>query len=196
MKKIIHQLFIFFGIFSITLAILNYFLKVDILAHLVIFSFAFTSLFIGLDCIFSKKIIIPSRYSRRLSETYNGIAAYAHGIIFIILAGFLFVINYLIITEEGNNAFKMIIKRPGFLLVLVGTYILSYSIIAFKGYQEQNLTTKFVYYLELVTSRMLMGIILLLWGIGFIVVGFIEIVNAVYFDSIGGGFIEVLFDRN
>ncbi|GMU96053.1 MAG: hypothetical protein AMXMBFR50_15690 [Ignavibacterium album] len=166
------------------------------MTHLVIFSFAFTSLFIGLDCIFSNKIIIPSRYSRRLSETYNGIAAYAHGIIFIILAGFLFVINYFIITEEGNNAFKMIIKRPGFLLVLLGTYILSYSIIAFKGYQEQNLTTKFVYYLELVTSRMLMGIILLLWGIGFIVVGFIEIVNAVYFDSIGGGFIEVLFDSN
>ncbi len=159
-----------------------------------IFSFAFTSLFIGLDCIFSKKIIIPSRYSRRLSETYIGIAAYAHGITLIMLAGFLFLINYLIITEKDKSVFKMIIKRPGFLFVLIGIYILSYSIIAFKGYQEQNLATKFVYYLELVTSRILMGIILLLWGIGFIVVGYIEIVNPVYFDSIGGGFLEVLFD--
>lgn len=195
MKKLIGRLVIFFGLLSVALAILNYFLNIKILTHLVIFSFVITSFIIGLDCMLSKKIVMPSRYSKRLSETYIGIAAYAHGVIFFMLAGFLFTVNYLILADTGNNFFKMIIRRPGFLFLVIGIYIISFSIIAFAGYQEQKQTTKFVYYLDLVASRLLPGIILTCWGIGFIVIGVIEIINPEYFDSIGGGFLEILLQK-
>lgn len=136
---------------------------------------------------------MPSRYSRKLSETYVGIAAIAYGITFLILAVFLFYVNYLVITNEGQSFFELVIRSPGGVLLVIGIYILSYSIIAFAGYKEQTQATKFVYYLDLVTSRLLPGILLLLWGLGFTVLGIIEILNPVYFDSIGGGFIEFLF---
>lgn len=194
MKKLIGRLVIFLGLLSVAFAILNYFLNIKILTHLVIFSFAITSFIIGLDCILSKKIVMPSSYSKRLSETYIGVAAYAHGVTFFILAGFLFTVNYLLLADSGNNFFKLIIRRPGFLFLVIGIYILAFSVIAFAGYQEQKQTTKFVYYFDLVASRLLPGIILTCWGIGFIVFGVIEIINPEYFDSIGGGFLELLFN--
>ncbi len=136
---------------------------------------------------------MPSRYSRRLTETYIGTAAIAYGITFLILAGFLFYVNYLVITNDGQSFFDLVIRRPGAVLIVIGIYIFSYSIIAFAGYKEQRQTTKFIYYLDFFTSRLLPGIILLLWSLGFTVLGIIEILNPVYFDSIGGGFIELLF---
>lgn len=157
MKKLIGRLVILFGSLSVAIAILDYFFSfhIQILTYIVIFLFASTSFLIGLDCILSKKIIMPSRYSKRFSETYTGIAAYAQGVTFLIIAGYLFIITYLILTDAGNNFFKMIIRRPGFLFIVIGIYILSYSIIAFAGYQEQKQTTKFVYYLDLIASRLL-----------------------------------------
>ncbi len=195
MKKVISNAVIIVGIISIILAIIAYILKSNSFSDIAIFSFSITSLLIGLDAILSKKIIMPSRYSRKLSETYIGIAAIAQGITFLILAVFLFYLNYLILTNTGQNFFNLIIKRPGAVLIIIGIYISSYSIIAFVGYKEQKQTTKFVYYLDLIASRLLPGIILLLWGLGFTVLGIIEISNPTYFDSIGGGFIELLFSK-
>jgi len=158
-----------------------------------LFLFALISFLIGLETIVKRKIILQSRYSRRLNETYTGVAAIAQGITLIILGFFLGFIDYLDLTNTGQSAFESIIKRPGIILIIIGIYVLSYALIAFLGYKEQSETSRFVYYLDLFVSRVLPGIILLAWGLGFTILGFIEVFNPTYFDSIGGGFLEVLF---
>jgi hypothetical protein len=163
------------------------------LINIGLFLFASISLLIGFEAIVKRKIVLQSRYSRRLNETYIGIAAIAQGITLLILGMFLAFIDYLDLTNTGQSAFECVIKRPGIILIIIGIYVLSYSLIAFLGYKEQNETSRFVYYLDLFASRLLPGIILLVWGLGFMILGFIDVFNPTYFDSIGGGFLEVLF---
>lgn len=193
MKKVLRNLIIIIGLIAIGLAVLSNYCESKLLASIVIFIFAITSLLIGIEAIINREIILISRYSRRLNETYRGIAAIAHGVTFIILSSFFGVVSILYYQHSGEYLFQYFIKRPGAILIIIGVYMSSFSVIAFAGYKEQKHTTKFVYYLDLIASRLLPGIILLAWAIAFILLGIIEIVNPQYFDSLGGGFLEVLF---
>lgn len=189
----LRNLIIIIGLVAIGLAVLSNYYESVLLTFIVLFLFAITSLLIGIEAIINREIILISRYSRRLNETYRGIAAIAHGITFIIMSLFLGIISILYYQNSGDNVFTYFIKRPGAILLIIGIYMFSFSVIAFAGYKEQNQTTKFVYYIDLIASRLLPGIILLAWAIAFILLGIIEIVNPQYFDSLGGGFLEVLF---
>lgn len=184
------------GLIAIGSAVLSNYYESKLFTFIVIFLFAITSMLIGLEAILLKEIIFVSRYSRRLNETYRGIAAIAHGVIFIIISLFLGVISFLVYQDSGDNVFQFFIKRPGVIFLIIGVYMFSFSLIAFAGYKEQTQTSRFVYYLDLITSRLLPGTILLVWAVAFTVLGIIEIINPAYFDSIGGGFIELIFLKN
>lgn len=196
MKNLLRNLIITVGLIAIGLAVLSNYYESKLFTFIVIFLFAITSMLIGLEAILLKEIIFVSSYSRRLNETYRGIAAIAHGVIFIIISLFLGVISFLVYQDSGDNVFQFFIKRPGVIILIIGVYIFSFSLIAFVGYKEQTQTSRFVYYLDLITSRLLPGTILLVWAVAFTVLGIIEIINPAYFDSIGGGFIELIFLKN
>lgn len=196
MKNLLRNLIITVGLIAIGLAVLSNYYESKLFTFIVIFLFAITSMFIGLEAILLKEIIFVSRYSRRLNETYRGIAAIAHGVIFIIISIFLGVTSFIFYQDSGDNVFQFFIKRPGVIFLIIGVYLFSFSLIAFVGYKEQTQTSRFVYYLDLITSRLLLGTILLVWALAITALGIIEIIDPVYFDSIGGGFLELLFQNN
>ena len=98
------------GIVSIIIATLTLFIRSNFLVSTAIYFFGLTSILIGIDAIKSKKIIMPSVYSRRLKETYKGMAAISHGVIFLLLGGFLIYLNYLSVNNSGSEFFKRAIK--------------------------------------------------------------------------------------
>lgn len=193
MKKVLRNLIIIIGLIAIGLAFVSTYYESELFTFIALFLFAITSLLIGIEAIINREIILISRYSRRLNETYRGIAAIAHGVTFIIISLYLGVISILYYQDSVDNVFQYFIKRPGAILLIIGIYMLSFSLIAFVGYEEQKQNSKFVYYLDLITSRLLPGVILSAWAVAFILLGIMEIVNPQYFDSLGGGFLEVLF---
>ena len=193
MKKVLRNLIIIIGLAAIGLAVLSNYYESKFFTSLVIFIFAITSLLIGIEAIITREIIFISRYSRKLNETYRGIAAVAHGVVFIILSLYFGVISVLYYQDSGDNVSQYFIRRPGVIILIIGIYMLSFSLIAFVGYEEQKQNSKFVYYMDLIASRLLPGVILSAWAIAFILLGIVEIVDPQYFDSLGGGLLEVLF---
>ena len=155
--------------------------------------FSVSGIMIGMEAIIKRKIILPSSYHRRLSETYTGITAVAQGLIIIITGLFiigLLVLNYL---NSGRSLFHYFVEHPGFPFIFLAVMCFLTSIIAIVGSMEDKQVFKFIMILNLLTSRFLAETILILLGIFFFCLGILEIIDPNYFDSLGGGFLEVLF---
>jgi hypothetical protein len=155
--------------------------------------FSLAGIMVGIDAILRKKIILRSQYHRRLSETYLGIAAVAQGLIVVFTACFLIlliVINYL---NEGRNLFQHFVEHPSVPLLFVSAICILSAIFISVGSVEDKQGSKFTIVLNLLASRLLPSIILMLLGIIIFCLGILEIINPQYFDSLGGGFIEHLF---
>jgi len=91
LKKLLNNAVIIFGIASIVVAAIAYIIKSRGIVSIAIYLWGVTSILVGIDTILSKRIIMPSAYSRRLKETYLGIAAVSHGVIFLILGALFFI---------------------------------------------------------------------------------------------------------
>jgi hypothetical protein len=63
----------------------------------------------------------------------------------------------------------------------------------FFGYREINEGFGFMVTMNLVISRVLPGVILLVLGLGAIGLGLLEMVAPTVFDNLGGGFLEELY---
>jgi len=155
--------------------------------------FSVSGIMIGIEAITKRKIILRSPYHRRLSETYKGITVVAQGLIIIVTGLFLIgliVLNYL---NSGRSLFLYFVQHPGFPFIFLAVICFLTSIISILGSMEDKQVSKFEFILNLLTSRFLAGTILTLLGIIFLSLGILEIIDPSYFDSLGGGFIEVLF---
>lgn len=148
---------------------------------------------IGLEAIFKRQMILNSRYRRYRSETYVGAAGIAQGILFVFLGIFLIAGGLLAYFNSGRFVFLYFIRRPGVLLLAFGMFCYTSAVIAFSGSIEQKQGSNFVRILDLLTSRLLPSIILMIMGTGVIVLGLLEITAPQVFDQLGGGFLEVLF---
>src|SRR3989339_245682 len=93
----------------------------------------------------------------------------------------------------GRSLFLYFIKHPGIPLLFLSVFCFLTAVTAIIGSLEDKQGLKFLVILNLLTSRFLAGTILILLGIFFLCAGILEIINPNYFDSIGGGFLEVLF---
>ena len=155
--------------------------------------FSISGIMIGMEAILKREIILRSPYHRRLSETYIGVTAIAQGLIIIIIGCFLIgilVLNYL---NSGHSLFQYFVKHPGVPFLILSLMCFLTAVITIIGSMEDKQGSKFVIILNLLTSRFLPGIILIVLGTVFLCLGILEIFNPEYFDSIGGGFLEVLF---
>lgn len=151
------------------------------------------SVWIGIEVMITRRIVGPSRYDRRASETYIGIAAIAQGIELVLLGVFFAGGAILAQLDLGAPLFQLLIRRPGVLLLVFGVTCLTAAVTVSVGYLEQKETSRFAYILDLLTSRLLGGIILVAIGVGAIGLGLLEVFAPDLFDAWGGGYLEVLY---
>jgi hypothetical protein len=178
---------------GILLVIIDHFFESEFLRNLGIFSFSFAAILVGLEAVIERKIILQSRYSRRLSETYLGAAAIAQGLLIILLAFFILSLPIIDYLNAGQKLFEHFVRRPGILFIIF-SFICFLTVIAVGiGSVEEKQGPKFVVILNLIAGRILGPTILFFIGLFFFGLGILEIINPAYFDSLGGGFLEVIF---
>jgi len=151
------------------------------------------SIVIGLEAMIKRRMILPSRYSRRQSETYTGAAAFAYGILFILWGVFFIGVSGIAYLNTGRATFLYFVQHPGPILLLFGLTCFTTAIIALGGYEEQKRGEKWAVALDFLTSRLLPGLILIVIALAATGLGTLEIAAPQTFDQLGGGFLEVLF---
>jgi hypothetical protein len=183
------------GIFliAVLLLFLGQRLSSEILTYFGFIFMGLEAMVIGAEAVFTQRLIQASRYDRRASETYEGPAAIAQGVIMIMLGLFLNGLALASYLNNGRQVFLHFIRRPGLILLLFGLLLLLTAISAFAGTVEDKEGSRFEVTLTLLTSRLLPGLILVILAAGALGLGLFEIVAPQVFDQMGGGFLEVLF---
>jgi len=152
--------------------------------------FGCVAFLIGMEAAITRRIVLGSR---RYDETYVGLAAYAQGVQFMMIGAFLVSASFLAYFDTGRDWFLHLVQRPWPVLLTIGVYCLTQSIIAFSGYEEEKQGTRWIVILNLLTSRLLPGVILVVVGLGFTALGLLDLTLPAVFDKMGGGFLEVLY---
>jgi hypothetical protein len=168
-------------------------LSMPLLTYGGIVCFGFLAMTIGWEAIITRHIVLGSR-RRGTSETYSGISAILQGIQFNLIGFFLIAVTVLAYFNNGREVFLQFVRRPGMPLAAIGLLLLLQSLVMFLGYRELNEGSGFMVTMNLVISRMLPGVILLVLGLGAIGLGLFEIIAPTVFDNLGGGFLEMLYE--
>ena len=151
------------------------------------------SIRIGIETIITRRIVLRSRYDRRANETYVGIAAIVQGIGLVALGVFLAGIALFVHLQLGAPFVHHLVRRPGALLIFFGLFAMTTAVTVGVGYVEQKETTRFAYFLDLLTSRVPGVLILVVIGVVAIGLGLLEVFAPGQFDALGGGYLEVLY---
>jgi len=152
-----------------------------------------TAILVGLEGIIKRRIVLGSRYHRAGVETYLGLAATAQGMLFLFLGAFFVAVAVVAYLNSGRSLFLYFIRNPGLPLLIIGASCFLGATVAMLGSVEQKQGAKWVILLDLLTSRLLPGLILVIIGLAATLLGLFEIVAPQAFDQLGGGFLEVLF---
>ena len=155
--------------------------------------FSVAGIMIGIEAIIQRKIILKAPYHRCLSETYTGIAAIAQGLLIIVTGCFLIMLIIVNHLNAGRNLFQHFIEHPGIPLIFISAFCILTAVFTSIGSVEDKQGSKFTIIQNLLASRLLPSIILIGVGTIFFFLGILEIINPIYFDSLGGGFLELLF---
>lgn len=183
---------IIFGVLGILLAFGGDRLSMPILTNLGSASFGLASIAVGSEAILTRHIRFGSRL-RGTRETYTGLAAILHGVQFNLLGLFLIGLGIFTDFNAGREMFLQFVRRPGLPLLLIGALLLMQSIIAFSGALEDKQGERWVAILNMLFSRLLPGLILVVIGLGALGLGFFEFVAPAAFDQLGGGLLESLY---
>jgi hypothetical protein len=183
---------IIFILFGILLAFGGDRLSMPVLTNLGVACFGLASIAIGWEAILTRYIRLGSR-RRGTRTTYTGLAAILHGIQFNLLGLFFLGLGIFTDFTAWRQVFLQFVRRPGLPLMLIGALLLMQSIIAFSGSLEDRLGERWVVILNLVISRLLPGLILVVVGLGALGLGFFEFVAPAAFDQMGGGFLETMY---
>lgn len=166
-------------------------LSIPILFYAGISLFGFSAIVVGMEAMITRRIVLSRQ--RNYNETYLGLAAYAQGVQFSLIGLFFIGTSLMAYLENGRDIFLHLVRRPWSVLVVFGVYCVMQAIIAIGGSVEQKQGTRWVVMLDFFVGRFLPGIILLVIGFGALGLGLFEFVAPAQFDTLGGGFLEVLF---
>lgn len=183
---------IIFGLLGILLAFGGDRLSMPILTNLGIACFGLASIAIGWEAIFTRYIKLGSR-RRGTRSTYTGLAAVMHGIQFNLLGLFLIGLGLFSDFSAGREVFLRFVRRPGLPLMVIGALCLMQAVIALSGSLEDRQGARWLVIMNLVVSRLLPGIILVVIGLGAAGLGMLEFIAPNIFDEMGGGFLETLY---
>ena len=179
------------AVVAISLAVAGDKLSIPILLYAGISLLGLTAIVVGMEAMITRRIVIYR--SRRYSETYLGIAAYAQGVQFSLIGIFFIGTSIAAYLDNGRDIFLHLVQRPWSVLVVFGVFCLMQAVIAIGGSVEQKQGSRFAVTLDLLFGRLLPGIILIVIGLAALGLGLFEFVAPAQFDALGGGFLEVLW---
>ena len=167
-------------------------LSMPILTNVGIACFGLAGMAVGWEAILTRHIKFGNR-RRGSMETYTGIPAILQGIQFNLLGLFFIGVSVLMYFNNGREVFLQFVRRPGIPLAVIGGLMLLQSLAMFLGYREINEGPGWMVTINLLLSRMLPGVILLLLGLAAVGLGLLEIAAPGVFDGLGGGFLEEMY---
>ena len=179
------------AVVAISLAVAGDKLSIPILLYAGISLLGLTAIVVGMEAMITRRIVIYR--SRRYSETYLGIAAYAQGVQFSLIGIFFIGTSIAAYLDNGRDIFLHLVQRPWSVLVVFGVFCLMQAVIAIGGSVEQKQGSRFAVTLDLLFGRLLPGIILIVIGLAALGLGLFEFVAPAQFDALGGGYLEVLW---
>ena len=179
------------AVIGILLAVAGDKLSIPVLLYAGISTLGLAAIVVGMEAMITRHVVVYR--SRRYSETYLGLAAYAQGVQFSFIGIFLIGSSMAAYLDNGRDIFLHLVQRPWSVLVVFGVYCLMQSVIAIAGSVEQKQGTRWVVALDFLVGRLLPGIILIVIGFGALGLGLFEFVAPAQFDALGGGFLEVLW---
>ena len=181
------------GLMAILLVLGGDKLSMPIFGNAGIACFGLAAMAIGWEAILTRHIKFGSR-RRGTRETYTGLPAILHGIQFNLIGLFLIVIAVMVYFNfNGRAVFLQMVRRPGLPLIVFGALLLIQAVITLTGSRELKQGADWIVILNLLVSRLLPGIILVVLGLGALWLGVFEIIAPDTFDEMGGGFLEVLY---
>lgn len=152
-----------------------------------------TAMAIGWEAIITRQIVFGRRRHGNV-QTYTNLPAILQGIQFNLLGLFLIVISIMIYENiNGRELVLQMARHPGLPLIFFGALCLMQAVITLVGAHELQEGPRWIVSMNLLVSRLLPGIILVVIGLGMTGVGLFEILAPKAFDEMGGGFLEVLY---
>jgi hypothetical protein len=184
---------IILGVFSLLLVFVGDRLSIPFLSYAGMACLGLTSMAIGWEAIITRHIVIGRRRHGNI-QTYTDLPAILQGVQFNLLGLFLIVISIMIYKHFNGREFVLQMARhPGFPLIVFGVLCLMQSAITLTGPHELQEGQRWVVIMNLLVSRLLPGLMLVVIGVGMTGAGLFEIVAPEAFDKMGGGFLEVLY---
>jgi len=184
---------IILGLLSLLLVFIGDRFSVPFLTYFGIACLGLTSAVIGWEAIFTQHMVVGRRrHGNR--QTYTGLPAILQGIQFILLGLFLSTISFMLYTKmNGRELVLQMARHPGLPLILFGALCLMQAMITLIGFHELQEGPRWIVIMNLLLSRLLPGIILVVIGLGMTGLGLFEILAPMAFDRMGGGFLEALY---
>ena len=181
------------GLFSLLLVFIGDRFSIPFLSYFGIACLGLTSALIGWEAIFTQHMVIGRR-RHGSRQTYTGLPAILQGIQFILLGLFLAAVSFMLYTKmNGRELAMQMARHPGLPLILFGMLCLMQSVITLIGFHELQSGPRWLVIMNLLVSRLLPGIILVVIGVGMTGLGLFEIAAPQAFDQMGGGLLEALY---
>jgi hypothetical protein len=181
------------GLLSLLLVFVGDKLSVPLLSDAGMACLGLTSITIGWEAIITRRIVIGRR-RHGSRQTYTDLPAILQGAQFNLLGLFLIVVSIMIYKNmNGRELALQMARHPGLPLILFGILCLMQSVITLIGPHELEDGPRWIVIMNLLVSRLLPGIILVVIGLGMTGLGLFEILAPKAFDEMGGGFLEVLY---
>jgi len=184
---------IILGLLSLLLVFVGDKLSIPLLTYFGIACLGLTSAVIGWEAIFTQHMVIGRRrHGNR--QTYTGLPAILQGIQFILLGLFLVGISFMLYTKlNGRELAMQMARHPGLALILFGALCLMQSVITLVGSYELQAGQRWLVIMNLLLSRLLPGVILVIVGLALTGLGVFELIAPTAFDQMGGGLLEVIY---
>jgi hypothetical protein len=181
------------GVLALLLVFVGDRLSIPLLSYTGMACLGLVAMAIGWEAIITRHIVVGKRRSGNRG-TYTGIPAIYQGILFNAFGLFLIIVTVMSYKKANmREVLLQFVRRPGLPLALIGTLVLMQAVITLAGSMEERHGSQRVVFLNLLFSRLLPGIILVILGLGAMGLGLFEMAAPNAFDAMGGGFLEMLY---
>ena len=181
------------GLLSLLLVFVGDKLSIPFLSDAGMACLGLTSITIGLEAIITRRIVIGRR-RHGSRQTYTDLPAILQGVQFNLLGFFLIVVSIMLYKNlNGRELALHMARHPGLPFILFGALCLMQSVITLIGPHELQDGPRWIVIMNLIISRLLPGIILVVIGLGMTGLGLFEILAPDAFDKLGGGVLETLY---
>ena len=168
-------------------------LSIPLLSYTGLACLGMAAMAVGWEAIVTQQIVVGRRRGGTRG-TYVGMPATFQGIQFNVFGFFLIsaaVATYM--RADVRGYLLQWVRRPGLPLVVLGILVLMQAFITISGSLEQRDGPRREVLFELLVARLFPGFFLVIIGLGAVGAGLFEIVAPNVFDSMGGGFLEMLY---